>query len=172
MGKITFIIGGARSGKSACVVRMGRQVKGKVAFIATCSPLDDEMKKRVRLHRKSRPEHWRTFEELTDLAPLLARISGSFDCVIIDCLTLLVSNSLLEGSSERTVLARLKKALAVLKKSPADAIIVSNEVGLGIVPENKLARDFRDTAGRVNQLAAEHADEVLFMAAGLAMKLK
>lgn len=172
MGKVTFVIGGARSGKSTQAANIARRTTGKVAFIATCKPLDREMKKRVRLHRKTRPRNWQCFEELTDLPAVLKKISGRFDCVIIDCLTLLVSNSLLEGMGEKTVLSRMKEAMKLLKKMDVEAVIVSNEVGLGIVPGNELARGFRDTAGRINQLVAEYADEVIFTVAGLSLRLK
>ncbi len=172
MGKIIFVIGGARSGKSAFASGLAESIQGKVAFIATCQPLDNEMSERIKLHRKNRPANWQTFEAWTDLAPALKKISGRFDCVLIDCLTLFVSNLLLGGRGEKAVVAQIKQALAVLKKQKGAAIIVSNEVGLGIVPQNKLARDFRDAAGRINQLVAASADEVIFMAAGLPLKLK
>ncbi|MDP2932893.1 MAG: bifunctional adenosylcobinamide kinase/adenosylcobinamide-phosphate guanylyltransferase, partial [bacterium] len=166
MGKITFIIGGARSGKSGYAAGLAESIKGKVAFIATCQPLDDEMKKRITQHRKNRPANWQTFEAWTGLASVLKKVSGGFDCVLIDCLTLFVSNLLVNGRCEKEVSAQIKQALAVLKKQKGAAIIVSNEVGLGIVPLNKLARDFRDIAGRINQIVAKSADEVIFMAAG------
>ena len=172
MGKITFIIGGARSGKSSFAAGLAGSIGRKVAFIATCQPLDSEMKKRIDQHRKNRPKHWQTFVAWTDLAPVLKKIAGRFDCVLIDCLTLFVSNLLLSGRSEKAAVTQIKQALTTLKMQKAQAIIVSNEVGLGIVPENKLARDFRDTAGRINQIVAQSADNVVFMTAGLPLKLK
>lgn len=172
MSKITFIIGGARSGKSAHALKIASGVSGKVAFVATCRPQDEEMKKRIALHRKSRPGHWKTFEEPLDPSPLLKEIGSKFDCVIIDCLTLLVSNLMLENFKESVIQNKIKKMLDELSGIKAQAIIVSNEVGLGIVPENKLARYFRDVAGRANQLVAKESEEVFFLVAGLPWRIK
>jgi adenosylcobinamide kinase / adenosylcobinamide-phosphate guanylyltransferase len=171
MGKITFILGGARSGKSAYALKAAKEHK-KVAFVATCQPLDDEMKKRIRLHRKSRPREWKTFEESMNPEQLIAGMTDEFDSIVIDCLTLLVSNLLLAKCPEKEILRKVETLLKELKKRKAAAIIVSNEVGLGLVPENKLGRDFRDAAGRVNQLAAQEADEVFFTVSGIALKIK
>lgn len=172
MGKITFVIGGARSGKSAYAQRIAQGCGGKVAFIATCKPHDEEMKKRVRLHRQFRPAGWKTFEEPQDPSSLLKQAGTRFDCIIIDCLTILVSNLMFEGAKEKEIENKVKKLLNVLGNVEAESVIVSNEVGLGIVPENKLARDFRDIAGRANQLVAEKADEVFFMVSGLSWRIK
>ncbi|MBM3246095.1 MAG: bifunctional adenosylcobinamide kinase/adenosylcobinamide-phosphate guanylyltransferase [Candidatus Omnitrophica bacterium] len=171
MGKITFIIGGGRSGKSSYALSLAKKYK-KVAFIATCAPGDSEMKKRIRLHQKSRPENWQTFEELRDIPAALKRIGPEFNLIIIDCLTLLVSNLFLEGLKEKNIADEIKKTLILLKKIKGHSIIVSNEVGLGIVPQHKLTRDFRDIAGRVNQIVAKEADKAFFMVSGLALKLK
>jgi len=168
MAEITFIMGGARSGKSTYAVRLAKRHGRKVAFIATCRPLDKEMKKRIELHKAARPKNWQTFEEPEDAGLLLKKIDSKFDVVIIDCLTILISNLLLKGLKEKDIERRIKRIM----KSRTNVIIVSNEVGLGIVPDNKLARDFRDIAGKINQLVAEEAKEVFFMASGLALKIK
>lgn len=171
MGKMTLIIGGARSGKSHHALQLAGKYK-KVAFIATCRPLDREMKKRVRLHKESRPSFWKTFEEAEDIAALLEKMGGPFECIIIDCLTLLVSNLMLKRYAPRKIEDKIKRMITGLKKNKARAILVSNEVGLGIVPGNKLAREFRDIAGKVNQIVAQEAKEVIFMVSGVPVQIK
>lgn len=172
MGKITFILGGARSGKSAYALGLAMEYK-RVAFIATCVALDKEMERRIAIHRKTRPGHWRTFEETQEIALLLAKkIKNSFECVVMDCLTLLVSNLIFAGYSRVRIENEVKKILSYLKKTDSEVIIISNEVGLGIVPDNKLARDFRDIAGRINQIVARESGEVFFMVSGIPIKIK
>ena len=171
MDKVIFILGGARSGKSHFAVNMAKNAK-KVAFIATCLPQDKEMKRRVALHKKTRPAHWQTFEEPEEIPILLKKIGSRFEVIIIDCLTLLVSNFMLKDLKGNSIENRIKEMLSVLRKIKAKSIIVSNEVGLGIVPVNKLARNFRDIVGRVNQIVAEESDEVLFMISGIPLKVK
>ena len=171
MNKITFILGGAKSGKSAYALKLAKNHK-KVAFIATCEPLDREMRKRITLHKNRRPSHWKTFEEPQDLTSLLKEISLKFDAIIIDCLTLMISNLMLKGFREIAIKSKINKMLGILKKIKAQSIIVSNEVGLGLVPENKLARNFRDIAGRINQLVAEKSDEVFFLVSGIPWRIK
>jgi adenosylcobinamide kinase/adenosylcobinamide-phosphate guanylyltransferase len=171
MGKITFILGGARSGKSANAVDLAKKYN-RVAFIATCLPLDDEMKKRVELHKQSRLSAWHTIEESYDLASQIIMMDNSYDCIIIDCLTLYLSNLIFKNYDDKTIESNLGLAIKAIKNIDSRVIIVSNEVGLGIVPENALARRFRDLAGRANQKVAQEADEVLFMVSGLPLKLK
>lgn len=172
MGKITFILGGARSGKSSYALKLTREYGGKVVFIATCQPLDTEMEKRIRLHKKSRPNHWQTFEEPRDPALLLKKIGTKFDTVVIDCLTLLICNLVMAGYGEAAVENKVNRMLNALTKIKAQAIIVSNEVGLGIVPDSKLGRDFRDIAGRINQIVAAKADNIFFLISGIPWKIK
>ncbi len=171
MNKITLILGGARSGKSSYALSLAQRYK-KVAFIATCQGKDKEMRQRIKLHQKSRPKHWETFEEPKEPAKLIGKLSNRFDCILIDCLTLLVSNLILTGDKQEQVLKKIKELLLVLGKKKAKIILVSNEVGLGLVPVNKLGREFRDIAGRVNQIAAQQAGRVFFIAAGLSLKIK
>jgi adenosylcobinamide kinase/adenosylcobinamide-phosphate guanylyltransferase len=171
MGKITLILGGARSGKSSYALNLAKKYK-KVAFIATCQGLDKEMRERIRLHKESRPKHWKTFEEPKELAKLIGKLGSSFDCILIDCLTLLVSNLVLTGDKQEQVSKKIKELLFVLNKKKARIILISNEVGLGLVPVNKLGRDFRDIAGRMNQLVAKNSHEVIFVVSGLPLKIK
>lgn len=172
MGKITFILGGAKSGKSAYALMLAKKCAQKTAFVATCQALDNEMKQRIRLHKKERPSDWQTFEEPYDILNVLKKIGGKFDCIIIDCLTLMVSNLMLAKYKNDFIEAKMAEILKHLKKISGRSIIVSNEVGLGIVPVNRLARNFRDIAGSVNQIVAREADEVLFMVAGIPLKIK
>lgn len=171
MAKITFILGGARSGKSSYALKLAGR-SNQVAFIATCEGLDKEMKARIRLHKKSRPDHWKTFEEPKDIISALKNIGSSFQCAIIDCLTLLVSNLILAGHSKDSITDKITSMLTYLEKREIKVIIVSNEVGLGIVPQNKLSRDFRDIAGKINQIVAAKADKVIFMVSGIPVKIK
>jgi len=173
MGKIIFILGGARSGKSSFALKLAKKSKKrKVAFIATAQARDREMGKRILLHRLARPSNFKTFEEALNLSGLLKKISSGFDVIIIDCLTLFVSNLMLKRFKEKEILEEIDKVLAMLKKTNTKAIIVSNEVGLGIVPQTKLGRNFRDIAGKVNQAVAKKADNVFFMVSGLPWRVK
>jgi adenosylcobinamide kinase/adenosylcobinamide-phosphate guanylyltransferase len=172
MGKITLILGGARSGKSRYAIGLAKKASGRVAFIATARGLDEEMKRRIWVHRKRRPSHWKTVEETKDLAAAVTKLRGRCDFAIIDCLTLFISNLMLDGRPDRYVEKSIDKMVKTLKRAPFDCAVVSNEVGLGIVPENPIARRFRDLAGRVNQMTAEAADDVYFMTAALPLKIK
>ena len=172
MGKIIFILGGARSGKSAYAIKMAKRAARKVAFIATCLPLDAEMKKRIQLHKVSRPRHWQTFVQPGDVYSLLKRSGPQFSLLLIDCLTLLLSNLLSSGLSDRVIEKKINQVLKLLKRLNTTAIIVANQVGCGIVPQNRLARRFRDLAGRVNQSVARVADQVVLLTAGLPVKIK
>jgi adenosylcobinamide kinase/adenosylcobinamide-phosphate guanylyltransferase len=173
MGKIIFILGGARSGKSRFALELAiKSKRRKVAFIATAEIGDGEMKKRVLLHRLSRPGNFETFEEAYNLSGLLKKNASTFDVIIIDCLTLFVSNLMLKRYGENKILDEISKVLEVLKKTNTKTIVVSNEVGLGIVPQTKLGRNFRDVAGKVNQVVARNADNVFFMVSGLPLKVK
>lgn len=170
MGKITFILGGTRSGKSQFAVELAKAKR--TAFIATCQPRDSEMRERVLLHKKTRPAHWKTFQEPQNVSSLIENISDDFEFIVIDCLTLLVSNLQLRGYKKESIEEKINKILFALKAAKARSIIVSNEVGLGIVPQNKLARNFRDIAGRINQITAAKSNKVFFMVSGIPWRIK
>lgn len=172
MGKLTFIIGGARSGKSNLAAQMAKEENKRVVFIATAQVLDEEMERRVQLHKKERPHYWRTIEEHKNLIPHLEKINSSFDIAIIDCLTLYISNLFLEKEDEHRIEDHINTLIQALKTAAFKTIIISNEVGLSIIPDNALARKFRDLAGKINQIAAKQSDEVFFMVSGLPLKLK
>ncbi len=171
MSKVTFILGGARSGKSAYAIELAKRYR-RVAFVATCNALDKEMRRRIEQHRKIRPKEWPTFELIQDMPKFLKEIGSKFEMIIIDCMTLMVSDLILKGLREDVIEEEIEKMVSVLKKIKSSSIIVSNEVGLGIVPKNRPARGFRDIAGRVNQIVTYNADSVFFMFSGLPLRLK
>ncbi len=172
MSNIIFITGGARSGKSNFAVKLANESKGKVAFIATASAGDDEMKMRIMLHKKSRPKEWTTVEELLDLTRGIEQVSDH-DVIIIDCITLYLSNLFCDGLiDEDKILGNIKKMLESAKRFHGTIIIISNELGMGIVPENRMTRDFRDIAGRTNQMIAEMADKVYVCFSGIPVQIK
>ncbi|MFQ5868056.1 MAG: bifunctional adenosylcobinamide kinase/adenosylcobinamide-phosphate guanylyltransferase [bacterium] len=174
MGKLILILGGARSGKSSFAVEQAKKLSSGhsgVVYVATASALDEEMKRRIEKHRKRRPASWKTIEEKRDLSKILPKLA-KVNVVIIDCLTLLISNLLLSGEKEVGILKRMKGFSRTLKRRNFTTLIVSNEVGMGIVPENRLGRSFRDIAGQTNQIVAELADEVYLLEAGIPIKIK
>ncbi len=202
MRRLTVVSGGCRSGKSRYAIERAKQLSEEVVYIATCQPQDDEMRERVERHRRERPHSWRTVEGELDFVRVLEQIFiptqsvGMRDsnarmkdlntkmkdslvptlCVgttiLIDCLTLWVSTHLFAGKSKEWILQEAKRTLGLIERIPSWVIVVTNEVGWGIVPENSLARNFRDLAGEVNQLFAKAADEVILMVAGIPVKLK
>ncbi|MFH1868721.1 MAG: bifunctional adenosylcobinamide kinase/adenosylcobinamide-phosphate guanylyltransferase [Candidatus Omnitrophota bacterium] len=172
MGTIIFILGGARSGKSTYAVSTAKKLNKDVAFVATCQPLDNEMKQRIEKHKKSRPLSWKTYEEPRELPQLIEKIAKKHKVIIIDCLTIFISNLLLSSKSEKRIYGSINKVLDMAGSCKSTLIIVSNEVGLGIVPENKMARRFRDIAGNVNKIVAKRADQVFLMTAGIPVNIK
>jgi len=172
MKKFIFILGGARSGKSRYAVELAKKISKEVAYIATCTMSDEEMKKRIKLHKNSRPDHWKIIEEGKDIKSIFAKLKDRYEVLIIDCLGLFVSNLLMEDFKDSQIQKILKELVHVVCKAKFTTILVSNEVGCGIVPDNLLARRFRDIVGFVNQMIAERADEVIFMEAGIPIKIK
>ncbi len=170
--KIYFITGGARSGKSAFAERLANGMTGKRAYIATAQALDPEMAARIQHHQERRGTIWDTYEEPLAIAELLAKLSGWYQIALLDCLTLWLSNVMAHTGGDDAVSTRADGLVAAIKRFDGSCIIVSNEVGFGIVPDNPLARKFRDFAGILNQKMAQAADDVYFMAAGIPMKIK
>jgi adenosylcobinamide kinase/adenosylcobinamide-phosphate guanylyltransferase len=162
----TLVLGGARSGKSAYALKAAEAGGRRLVMIATAQAFDDEMADRIVRHKAERGERWRTLEAPLDLAEALAEV-GADETAVIDCLTLWVSNLMY---AERDVARETERLVEAMSRT--DVLLVSNEVGLGIVPENALARRFRDEAGRVNQKIAAAVDRVVFIAAGLPLVLK
>jgi len=180
--KITLILGGARSGKSRLAQEMANQSK-TVLFVATASAGDEDMRLRIAKHQAERPDHWRTLETGLHIGDKIDIAFQNEELVLIDCITLLVSNVLCqyaddqfatqsEEKLEKQVIEEIKELQECLKSLPASFIIVSNEVGMDIVPENRLGRLYRDFLGRANQMLASSADEVFFMVAGIPLRVK
>ena len=173
--RLTLILGGIRSGKSSYAQQLASGGE-RVLFVATAEAGDREMEARIRAHRDSRPADWNTLEEPVELVEALGPVLRSYDTVLLDCLTLWVSNALLRErdaeSARRVIISRANKLLELILDSDCSWIVVSNEVGLGLVPATELGRVYADELGRVNQAVAADADEVYFMAAGLPIRLK
>ncbi len=167
--KIVLVLGGARSGKSRFAETMLRDSGLEVHYLATAEALDGEMDERIAHHRASRPAEWMTHEEPLDLPGKLADVAAPGRGILVDCLTLWLTNLMM---AERDVEAAIGELAAICPSLSGRVVFVSNEVGLGIVPEHRMARDFRDHAGRLHQTIAALADEVYFIAAGLPLKMK
>lgn len=165
---LTFLLGGARSGKSLHAERLIAELPEPWRYIATAQAFDDEMRERIALHKSRRDRRWTTVNAALDLANAIAETTDG-EPLLLDCLTLWLANIMLAG---RDVAAESMQLADLLSKPRGPWFVVSNEVGLGIVPDNALARRFRDDAGRLNQMVATAADSVLFMVAGLPMKVK
>lgn len=165
----TLVLGGARSGKSQFAEERVMTSGRSLLYVATGRSLDDEMETRVRAHRARRGAEWSTVEEPIELVAALRSHAAADRALLIDCLTLWVTNLMLE---DRNVRAASDELAACLDDLPGILVFVSNEVGLGIVPDNAMAREFRDHAGHLHQQIAARADSVFFIAAGLPLKLK
>ncbi|MDE1158396.1 MAG: bifunctional adenosylcobinamide kinase/adenosylcobinamide-phosphate guanylyltransferase [Neorhizobium sp.] len=168
-GHVTFVLGGARSGKSGFSERIVCDTGLERHYIATGRAYDGEMQERIARHRIDRGEGWVTHEEPLALSETLRSVAASDRAVLVDCLTLWITNLMMDGAD---IAAQSKELVETLSISPGSIVLVSNEVGLGIVPENRMAREFRDHAGRLHQAVASVADEVHFIAAALSLKMK
>ena len=169
MKKITFITGGARSGKSSFALKQASRIAGKKAYIATAEALDEEMRKRIEDHRKQRGKEWDTFEEPLMVAEVIKKIGDQYNAVVLDCLTLWLSNIM---HANLSIEAEIERLISSLLSHQTSIFIVSNEVGMGIVPENEMARKFRDMAGLLNQKVTGAADEVYIVIAGIPLRIK
>jgi len=174
--KSILIIGGARSGKSRFAQNLAASFGSKVLFVATAEAKDEEMRLRITAHRKSRPESWNTLEAPFGIGGIIGEHIGESEIVVIDCITMLVSNIVLrtrcETSAEELVLKEIKALIKGMDGLAPTFILVSNEVGMGLVPDNELGREYRDCLGRANQILAQHANEVYFLVAGIPIRLK
>ena len=166
---VVLLVGGARSGKSRLAQARAEALPGNLVYLATGQPFDTEMTDRIARHRLERGPRWRTVEAPIDLPDAITRERGADTVLLVDCLTLWLSNLML---GDHDIAAATFRLLEVLAGRPGTVLLVSNEVGMGIVPDNPLARQFRDAAGRLNQQVAAVADEVLLVAAGLALRMK
>ena len=171
--RLILVLGGARSGKSRYAQEMAETVKGKRLFVATAQAFDNEMTKRIEDHKRQRGDIWETREEPVRIVEVISESQKRYDVILVDCLTLWVSNLLMAyGDDHERVENHIQRLIEGLREAKTTIILVSNEVGLGIVPENRLARAFRDLAGMVNQRVAEVADRVILMVAGIPLVIK
>jgi len=191
MGKLTLILGGARSGKSTYAEMRAKELGGdNVLYVATSETKDDEMKERVIKHRSERPSAWDTVEAPRNVAQAIRQARSAAKVILLDCMTFLVANHLMDAAApeddpfddpssdpfdaqiEAEVIADVEDLVVFVQDADVEMLVVSNEVGLGVVPPYELGRAYRDILGRANQILARHADEVLLFVAGIPMKVK
>jgi adenosylcobinamide kinase/adenosylcobinamide-phosphate guanylyltransferase len=177
--KSILLTGGARSGKSQMAQELASKAGGNVLFVATAEAGDEEMQRRIEMHRKSRPKDWATLEATIHVGSQITKNIGGAKTVIIDCITLLINNIFQQFDEntdaavvERAVMAEIAELINCVGRSRADFIIVTNEVGLGIVPGDKVSRLYRDLLGKANQMLAANVDEVYLMVAGIPVQVK
>ena len=191
MGKLTLVLGGARSGKSSYAEKRAKESGGEnVLYVATSEIKDEEMIERVRKHRSERPSTWETVEAPRNVAEVIRQAKSNAQFILLDCMTFLVANHLMDAAApeddpfddpkanpfepeiEANVIAEVEALVAYVRESVVELLVVSNEVGLGVVPPYELGRAYRDILGRANQILASHADEVLFLVAGIPLQVK
>ena len=172
MSEVVLITGGARSGKSRHALEMaGRRERGRV-YIATAEPFDDDMRSRIREHRLERGGSFETVEAPLDLTGALGSIPGNTEVAVVDCLTVWLGNLVHHRGEDEDSFPEVNAFLKTLDRPPCDLVLVTNEVGMGVIPESRLARRFRDSLGRLNQEVARRADRVVLMASGLPIAIK
>lgn len=177
--KLILITGGVRSGKSSFAEKLAGNLGQKIAFIATAQSLDKEMEDRIAQHRANRPVHWETYEEPYQVVQVIQKVGEKTEVILLDCLTLLVSNFMQnyqEDSSNddlaEKIIEKIKEIISEAAHCSATVIIVSNEVGLGLVPTNSMGRFFRDMLGKANQIIASSSDQVYLLVAGIPLLIK
>ena len=185
MGRLILVTGGARSGKSSFAEETVRSVGDNVLYIATATAFDDEMKERIYRHRQQRPASWETLEAFRGLGSILPGLLPGRDAVLLDCITVMVSNIMLEkamdweglsvqdiNDAEKEVSEQIGELLQVIGSTGVPIVLVTNELGMGVVPPTALGRAVRDIAGRVNQQLARAADEVYLCVSGIPVRIK
>jgi adenosylcobinamide kinase/adenosylcobinamide-phosphate guanylyltransferase len=191
MGKLTLILGGARSGKSTFAEQRAKELGGdSVLYVATSETKDKEMQQRVEKHRAERPSAWETVEAPRNVVQAIRQERSAARVILLDCMTFLVANHLMDAAApeddpfddpsadpfdaqiEADVVGEVEALVAYVKETDVEMLVVSNEVGLGVVPPYELGRAYRDILGRANQILARHADEVQLLVAGIPMKVK
>ena len=185
MGRLILVTGGARSGKSSFAEESARSFGGRILYIATAVAMDEEMKERIRRHRLQRPAEWETLEAFRDYGVRLPSLLQDRDAVLLDCITVMVSNIMLQkamdwealpideiNEAEQEVMLQVESLLSIIKAAEAPFILVTNELGMGVVPPYALGRAVRDIAGRVNQVLAKAADDVYLCVSGIPVKIK
>lgn len=178
MGKVYLVVGGRRSGKSEFALKLGESLHGPHAFVATCPSIDNEMDQRIIKHQKERNHSiWSTIEEQTGLADTLKQ-NRQFNLFLVDCITLWINNLIFQSSEqhhvflENELIQQTNNLLDACSQTRADVILVSNEIGLGVVPDNPETRLFLDLLGRCNQMLASRSDEVFMVSCGIPLKIK
>lgn len=185
-GKITLITGGARSGKSSYAEALAKSSNMPVAYVATAIAFDEGMKDRIKKHRESRPKNWTTYEAYKDLYKIIGEMGKDHGTILLDCVTLMVTNLMFEHENldwehvahktldeiEEGITKQFTSLLQEVREHGLWMILVTNEVGMGIVPENRLSQIFRDIAGRINQLIAKEADQVILTVSGIPLNIK
>jgi len=169
---LIYITGGARSGKSRYAQDLAARLAKRVVFVATAFASDDDIKQRIQRHRRDRPKHWSTIENKVNLAEVYQEIDRRTELVLIDCLTMYVAGRLVKGEKEAKIQARVESLCKKAAASKITTILVSNEVGSGIVPMTDWGRRFQDYLGRANQTAARSAEHAIVMVSGIPMVLK
>ena len=186
MGKLIYISGGARSGKSGFAEKYIEERYEKKIYLATGIAFDDEMKDKISKHKRKRGKNWKTIENYKNIPTLLKGHIEGYDAILLDCLTNMVSNlMILENDIDwekvtieevnkikEKMVKEVKKILNFVEENDIDMVVVSNELGMGLVPNNYLGRYFREIAGKINQIAAEKSEEAYFVVSGIPMKLK
>jgi adenosylcobinamide kinase / adenosylcobinamide-phosphate guanylyltransferase len=171
VSRIVLVGGGVRSGKSAFALARARALGVRRAFVATAQPSDEEMRERIARHRKERGDGFVTIEEPLAVSERIAAARG-VDVVLVDCLTLWLSNLLLRGDGEKQALAAVEGLVRAMLEAPFATVVVSNEVGMGLVPESPLGRLFRDVSGHAHRLVAARASEIYFATMGCILRLR
>ncbi len=186
MGKFILVTGGARSGKSTFAEKLTADIGQKVLYIATAIAFDEEMQDRIKKHKESRPKEWDTFEGYKGLGQILESKGSSYNAILLDCVTVMLTNLLFDypgmdfdkpsfkvlKEAEAYVTAEFDKLIAAALEGQATVVLVTNELGSGLVPENEISRAFRDIAGRINQRIAAKCHEVYLTVCGIPMKIK
>jgi len=170
--KVIFITGGCRSGKSRYALDYANQHFSKKIYLATCEALDEEMAQRIEHHKKMRGPEWHTVEEPVEIVDKIRQYGDKVEVILLDCITLWLSNLLTKGNDDLKIKDGINRLMEILKQTSTSLIVVSNEVGMGIVPADSLSRQFRDLSGMVNQRIAEMVDTVIFMVSGIPIFLK
>jgi adenosylcobinamide kinase/adenosylcobinamide-phosphate guanylyltransferase len=172
MSRVTLIGGGVRSGKSAFALRLASMHEGTRAFVATAEGKDAEMRARIKQHAVERGDRFVTVEAPRELEYNLTRLTKRARVVVVDCLTLWLSNLVLDGADTRAIEGRVQSLGTILEDAPYDSIVVTNEVGMGVVPESELGRRFRDVAGRAHQALAKRATHLYFATMGVVLRMR
>ncbi len=176
MAQLVLITGGSRSGKSSYALSLAAQriasAQRRACFLATAQPIDDEMRTRIEHHRRDRPAAFETIEEPLQVCEAVARIDPRAAVLVIDCLTLWISNLMAAGRGDEAIVAEADRLAGLLRAAPFDTFVVSDEVGSGIVPMEPLSRRFRDLLGWTNQSLGRAADQILMMVAGYPLRVK